>query len=86
LPEADYLRFRSVLDKVVCYKAATQKFWAGPFAWDFCLVEEVYAGISLFVPQSIYTNNAERCKYGNLNERFQQTEWYDAAGWATTGW
>ena len=86
LPEADYLRFRSVLDKVVCYKAATQKFWAGPFAWDFCLVEEDYAGISLFVPQSIYTNNAERCKYGNLNERFQQTEWYDAAGWATTGW
>ena len=86
LSEADYLRFRAALDKVVCYKAATPKFWAGPMAWDFCLVEEDYAGISLFVPQTIYADNAELCRYGNLNEAFKQTEWYDAAGWATTGW
>ncbi|MBO5134145.1 MAG: hypothetical protein J6C15_03225 [Bacteroidaceae bacterium] len=86
LAEADFLRFRSVLDKVVCYKGATPSFWIGPLGWSFCEVEADCAGVSMFIPQRVYTENAEQCIYGDLNEAFKETEWYQAAGWKNIGW
>lgn len=86
LAEADYLRFRSVLDKAVCYKGATPSFWIGPWGWDFCDVEADCAAVSMFIPQQVYTENAENCVYGDLNEAFKETEWYQDAGWKNIGW
>lgn len=42
---------------------------------------EYYGGVSMFVPMQKYDDNA--CAW---NESFQKTSWYEAAGWAATGW
>ncbi len=87
LTNEDYRRlWREALEAAVPYHAATESFaindWGkrGYVNIDDCI------NVSMFIPQSIYTSNAERCLYGDLNEAFRQTEWYDAAGWAQTGW
>ena len=45
-----------------------------------------YCGISMFVPQQIYANNAKKSAHGNVNEQFRKTKWYTAAGWKEAGW
>ena len=40
-----------------------------------------YCGVAAFLPQPAYTQNANACIFGDLNELFRQTEWYRAAGW-----
>ena len=46
---------------------------------DFC-------GVSMFIPQQRYADNAARCPQGNLNITYRDTEWYRAAGWKAAGW
>lgn len=48
--------------------------------------QDTYCGVSMFVPNQIYTAYADRCLYGNLNHAFKTTAWYKAAGWEKTGW
>lgn len=48
--------------------------------------ERNYCGVSMFVPQQRYADNAARCPQGNLNTTFRDTEWYRAAGWKAAGW
>lgn len=87
LPEEDYPRFLAALEQVVAYKAATPRFWAGPGFWAFYDVDqEHFCGVSMFIPQDVYTENGLLSKYGDLNEAFRRTEWYEAAGFAATGW
>ncbi len=86
LQPEDYLRYRAALDAAVVYKAATPDFYLGPSSWSRQDVGENYCALSMFIPQTVYTTNAGRCKYGDLNEAFRQTEWYKAAGWEATGW
>ena len=45
-----------------------------------------FCGVSMFVPQQRYADNAARCPQGNLNITFRDTEWYRAAGWQAAGW
>ena len=70
------------------YADATKKFWIGPSYFDFQTMpaSEEYCGVSMFVPQTLYTDNAVNCAYGDLNAAFRHTEWYAAAGWSATGW
>lgn len=75
------------LDEAVVYKGATTRFWIGPGYWTYQNVNaNTYSGISMFIPQNIYTQNASRSDYGDHNESFKSTSWYTAAGWAQTGW
>lgn len=47
---------------------------------------ENYRAVSIFIPQTVYDDNASLCEAGNLNDAFRQTEWYRAAGFDRTGW
>lgn len=87
LPEEYQADVLAALDEAVVYKAATSQFWIGPGYWTFEEVDtDTYSGISLFVPQQVYTDNASICEHGDHNANFQNTAWYEAAGWAQTGW
>lgn len=77
----------AALSQAVVRKAATPRYWIGPSDTTYQTVDlTTYSGVSLFVPQYIYTRNAKFTPYGDLNTLFQKTEWYSAAGWAQTGW
>ena len=87
LPEADFEVWDAALARVLMYKAASSKFWIGPSNWEYLLVDtDNFCGVSMFVPQDVYTTNAERCAFGDHNENFKATSWYSAAGFAQTGW
>lgn len=76
------------LNKAIIYKGATPSFWIGPGDWSFQTVDQnLYSGISMFIPQDVYTYNADACSaYGDLNLQFKKTNWYADAGWKDTGW
>lgn len=73
-------RLRYTLDNVVAYQGATKDFWLyGSFReirQTMPESESEWCGVSMFVPQQIYTDNASRCTFGDLNEDFKATEWY----------
>lgn len=87
LPEPWRSQALAALGGAVAAKATTGRFYIGPGPWTFQTVDEAtYSGVSLFVPQQVYADNASATPHGNLNDAFRRTEWYDAAGWAATGW
>ena len=72
---------------VCCY--TTSAFYIGPGRGNYQVMPTSsadYCGVSLFVPQSIYTRYAPDCPQGDLNQAFKQTEWYRACGFESTGW
>lgn len=85
LPEPHRERVLSLLDRTIHARAATAAFWRGPGYLDNVDVPENFSGVSMFVPQQKYTEN-DHGIHGNLNHAFTKTEWYNAAGWHTTGW
>lgn len=48
--------------------------------------EANFCGVSMFIPQQRYADNAARCPQGNLNITYRDTEWYRTAGWKAAGW
>lgn len=87
LPDGADAEARRALDEAVVAKAATDRFYIGPGYYSYQHVDtDNYSGISMFVPQSVYTENAGRTKLGDLNEAFRRTAWYRDAGWAATEW
>lgn len=80
---------RQALSEVIVCQAATGKFYIGPGYYDYKTMPESksdWCGVSMFVPQQIYSDNAVNCAFGDLNAAFQKTQWYQAAGWSSTGW
>lgn len=72
-------QLRQALSEVVTYYDATSSFWIGPGYYKFQTVPDdrnAWCGVSMFVPQRIYAENAERCTYGDLNEAYKATEWF----------
>lgn len=72
-------RLRDALNETVVYKAANTSFWVGPNYYTMQAMptdEQAWCGVSMFVPQQIYTTNASRCIFGDLNERYKTTEWF----------
>ena len=89
LPTAQYLPVKSALLNAITSYKATSSIWVGPYSRnriEIPVASGNYCGVSLFIPQSIYTLNATKCDFGDLNQAFQQTEWYEACGWGVTGW
>lgn len=71
-------QLRRTLSNVVMYKGSSKSFWIGPGMWTFQSLPEdddAWCGVSMFVPQQIYSNNAETCRLGDLNARFLTTSW-----------
>ena len=89
LPAAQQTAVLACLDDAVVWRGATEACWIGPHDWQFAHIDTAaghYAAVSMFVPQSIYTTQAARCWYGDLNQAFQSTAWYAACGFSSTGW
>ncbi len=89
LDPADTARVQQALNEVITYYGATQRYWIGPSYNDYQtmpLDTDNYRGVSLFVPQKVYTDRAKSTPHGDLNTSFSQTEWYKAAGFDATGW
>lgn len=81
LPQESLPRVEQALAAAVPYHAATERFWIGPGYYTFQSVDPVNTcGVSMFVPQQVYTDNAKSCIFGDLNEAFCHTAWYKAAG------
>lgn len=89
LPAAYLSPVVEALDDVVVYRGATPRFWIGPsyFAYQTVPVESGdYSGVSIFVPQNVYTTFAGSTPHGDLNQAWRKTEWYRDIGAAATGW
>lgn len=86
LSEEGFATFKEALEKAVPYKAATPRYYLGGRSTYQQVDTDDFSGISAFIPQAVYSANVNLCPYGDLNEAFRQTEWYEAAGWAQTGW
>ena len=81
LSEEDYTAWKEVFDKAVPLRTfSSSKQWYAKLCADPILKDpNCYGGVSMFVPLNKYDD------YG-WNEDFQKTSWYEAAGWAQTGW
>ena len=76
LPEEDAALWRKQLENCVVYKGGTPTFYAeGAPGGGFIALSSGYSGISMFVPQQKYTDNASLCPYGDLTKAWRQTEW-----------
>ena len=79
--ESDYTRWKSILDKTICYSATTPWWYSiyssgkGRESVDL----ETYSGVSCYVPQKDDTHT-------ELNAKFRTTSWYVSAGWQQLGW
>lgn len=72
-------RLRSALDDAVVYKAANASFWMGPSYYAVQVMPQDdadWCGVSMFVPQQAYSDNASRCIFGDLNEKYKRTQWF----------
>lgn len=72
-------QLRQMLSETVVYHDASDAFWVGPGHWTMQTMpkdKDAWCGVSMFVPQQLYTDNARECIYGDLNEDFRATEWY----------
>ena len=75
LPAAQQTAVLACLDDAVVWRGATEACWIGPHDWQFAHIDTAaghYAAVSMFVPQSIYTTQAARCWYGDLNQAFHR--------------
>lgn len=78
---------QAAIDAAIVYKGATARFYSPPGYYSYESVDlEHYCGISMFVPQAVYTQVANTSKLGDLNEQFRHTAWYKVAGWQAQGW
>lgn len=79
LPTLQYEAVRARLDEAVTFHGATQSFYIGPGIWTYKampLATDDYRGVSMFAPMAVYTTNASISAYGDLNEAWRRTEWY----------
>lgn len=70
-------QLRQQVSQIVVYQGASDSFWIGPYRTIQVMPkdENDWCGVSMFVPQQIYTDYAPYCIYGDLNEDFRKTEW-----------
>lgn len=79
LPEEDAALWRKQLNNCVVYKGGTPTFYIeGAQGSSFVTLSSDYSGVSMFVPQQKYTDNAGICPYGDLNEAWLLTDWAKA--------
>lgn len=81
--EADRQTWLAALNACVHYPAATPyvNYWSNYSSDRLYLNAGEFSAVSTFVPQQRYTDHAEDCIYGDLNQAFANTEWAQASGW-----
>ena len=81
LSDEDYTAWMELFDQAVpLYTHSSTNMWFANLC-DYAYLKDpsCYGGVSMFVPLNKYDD------YG-WNQDFQQTSWYEALGWAETGW
>ena len=81
LSEEDYAEWMVLMDKAVPFRTLSDShsWFANYCSYSTVRDPSCYSGVSMFVPMKSYD------VYG-WNEEFRNTSWYDATGWAVTGW
>ena len=81
LPQEDYDAWMEVFDRAVPMRTfSSTQMWYARLCYDPTLKDpSCYGGVSMFLPLNRYET------YG-WNAYFQKTSWYEALGWAETGW
>lgn len=70
-------RLNDALTGILAGKYATPSFIIDPINSSTARRPDGnWCGISMFVPQAIYTRNTNYCPWGDLNETYKTTEWY----------
>lgn len=73
-------RLLAAVDEAVPYKAANKSFWIGPGYYTVQTMPDDAArwcGVSMFVPQQTYSDIAPRSIFGDLNEKYKRTQWFE---------
>ncbi len=86
LTEENYIQWKKALDKCVIYTKASDKFYyysKGYYTYYNDVDHNSVCCMSMFFPREIYT---QYTYYGNLNQMFKNTKWYEVAGWKACGW
>lgn len=77
-PQDKYLQWENQLKRTVPYAYTTSLVYSY-YGGNIRMNAEKFSGISTYIPKN-------RNGYQNINAYFQQTSWYEAAGWDKTGW
>ncbi|MBP3773888.1 MAG: hypothetical protein ILA34_00890 [Bacteroidaceae bacterium] len=86
LDDADYQVWKEALDHCLVYSRLSDKFYVYYKSGTIYTKSVDYAtacGLAMFFPKETYEQFPY---YGNLNTLFRDTQWYEAAQWAQTGW
>lgn len=79
LTSEEYAYWRSVLDDVVAYSAASSMWYSAVCGRYIVYDDSRTCGMSSYMPQNSFYSQ-------EFNEDFRSTEWYHAAGWDVAGW
>lgn len=69
------------VNDIVPYRDANDRYWidVNSRTWGYRPEDpDAWCGVSVFVPQAIYTNNASNCLFGDLNNDYTLTSWFNA--------
>ena len=86
LSEEDYQQWRQALDECLIYHRLSDRFYVyyqNGIIYTKPVDHDTACGLAMFFPRETYEQYSY---YGNLNEMLRHTQWYEAAGWAQTGW
>lgn len=87
LSDEDYQTWLLVAQKAVILHHQSPKFILGvergEYVFKLLSDPDHVLGVSMYVPQNRYDGNH---LYTNFNSGFQDTRWYQDAGWSQTGW
>ena len=81
LTEEAFAKAEVALTRAIPFFAATHKYWVGPSSNAYYNIDASdCCGVSMFVPQKIYADNASKCIFGNHNLSYTATAWAKAIG------
>lgn len=84
LTDSEYAEWMGAFLKAVPLRTySSTRTWLADFCYNAVILDpEHYGGVSMFIPNSYYETYSAR----NWNLDAHQTSWYNACGWADTGW
>ena len=80
LTDEAFERVDAALSRAIPFYAGTQKYWVGPSMSAYHNITPDCCGVSMFIPQKVYSTNASACLFGNHNQTYTETAWAKAIG------
>lgn len=74
-------RLINAVNDVVPYRDSNASYWidVNSRIWGYRPEDpDAWCGVSVFIPQNVYTTNANNCIFGDLNQDYTLTAWFNA--------